>query len=220
MIKPKLKIFVYSFFEKILGENLTRNIYKKKCVERYLKSNCVFIHIPKCGGTSITHQVFGQRVGHFTASEIKNKMQNKFNEYYSFSVTRHPLDRLYSAYTFVKNDGGQHGAVKNIEDFQAKEFRSFDSFVQEWLVFNTNKNILFKPQYLYLCNSNHEILVNQYFKIENKKEIENVLRNKLNKNIVIKHLNKTLPKKSYSISASTIQLVEEIYKLDYELFSY
>lgn len=71
--------------------------------------NQVFIHIPKCGGTSLT-QALGQRIKlHDTAVERYNKLgAARWEDVYSFSVVRHPFDRTVSFYTFHSQTA--HGA--------------------------------------------------------------------------------------------------------------
>jgi hypothetical protein len=218
--KPKLKILTYTVLENILGKSFTRNMYLKECIKRYINSNCIYIHIPKCGGTSVSNQVFNQTVGHFSAQEVKSMMGPDFTSYFSFSVARHPMDRLFSAYTYVKTKGGERGAIKDIKVFSSDKFRSFDSFIQEWLCHNIDNNILFKPQYKYLCSTQNQFLVNYIGKIENKVEINSVLSKRLNRKIEIDHLNKTNPNIKYEISKESTKIVEKIYELDYELLLY
>ena len=174
MNKSDLKIRTYNLIESLLGEDTTKKYYLRECIKRYEKASCVFIHIPKCAGTSITSQIFGKRVGHFTAQEVKNEMKENFDKFYSFSVTRDPLSRIYSAYCYIKNNGGTHGGVKHEDYYDNKAFRSFDSFIQEWLAFdnNINKNILFVPQNKYILDQDDKCMLNAIFKIENKKNIE------------------------------------------------
>ena len=67
------------------------------------KVDFAFIHIPKCGGTSITRAI-GQRIKlHDTARERRDKLGiNRWNEIYTFSIVRHPYERTLSFYTFTK----------------------------------------------------------------------------------------------------------------------
>lgn len=95
---------------KISALRLTLSKYKR----RYLQSRVVadqrrkvdfaFIHVPKCGGTSITRAI-GQRIKlHDTALERRDKLGiDRWNAIYTFSVVRHPYERALSFYFFSRN---------------------------------------------------------------------------------------------------------------------
>lgn len=104
--------------------------------------------------------------------EVENEMKENFNKFYSFSVTRDPLSRIYSAYCYIKNNGGTHGGVQYEDYFDNKAFRCFDSFILEWLAIddNINKNILFVPQNKYILDQDDKCMLNGIFKIEDKKK--------------------------------------------------
>lgn len=84
--------------------------YKRKFLERRVISlqkrsgKFVFIHIPKCGGTSLTEAI-GQSIKlHDTATERRDKLgQERWDQLYKFSTVRHPYDRVASFYSFSKN---------------------------------------------------------------------------------------------------------------------
>lgn len=61
-----------------------------------------FIHIPKCGGTSIKKAI-GVNTGHQTLSSMKKSMADKhYNNSFKFSFVRNPYSRLQSLYMFNK----------------------------------------------------------------------------------------------------------------------
>jgi len=85
------------------------------------KHKTIFVHIPKCGGTSIEtalkingldnkggekpseNILFGvennKALHHLTASEIKQKIgEEKFNNYFKFTFVRNPYDKMISEY--------------------------------------------------------------------------------------------------------------------------
>ena len=225
MNRSKLNIELYRFLECIAGKELVRAKYLGLSVKKYLRANCIFIHIPKAAGTTVAESVLGGRAGHFTALEVKDYLGlEEFNSLYSFSISREPLSRLVSAYQYVKNGGGEHGGVRKEIYFQGPEFRSFDSFVQEWLVFEElrNTNLLFKPQHLFVCDKQGDILVKELGKYEDLKSFQDVLSLQLTRDIRFKELNRTKSSifKFDNIAASTKTLVLDLYSRDYELFKY
>lgn len=57
-----------------------------------------FIHIPKCGGTSIKHAL-GIKTGHQTLQSLDDSMKFKdLREYFIFTFIRNPFDRMASFY--------------------------------------------------------------------------------------------------------------------------
>ncbi|MBX3495767.1 MAG: sulfotransferase family 2 domain-containing protein [Parvibaculum sp.] len=56
--------------------------------------NAVFIHIPKNGGSSVKHGIWGSRYEGPVFGEVPLEWQ----EYFSFAFVRHPIERCMSAY--------------------------------------------------------------------------------------------------------------------------
>lgn len=68
--------------------------------QRYLE-DYVFIHIPKCGGTSVERALGIPFVNHDTALERRRKLgPSVWNRRYKFSVVRHPYDRIVSLFFY------------------------------------------------------------------------------------------------------------------------
>ena len=68
---------------------------------------CIFIHIPRTGGTSIEHAVFGgnwwsidKKTKHITASQAKKFYAEYWDSYFKFSFVRNPFDRAISLLNF------------------------------------------------------------------------------------------------------------------------
>ena len=67
------------------------------------KHKCIFIHIPRCGGTSIEIAMCGRNwfniessTKHLIASTAKNIYKPYWNDYFKFSFVRNPWDRMVS----------------------------------------------------------------------------------------------------------------------------
>lgn len=74
---------------------------------------CIFIHIPRTGGTSVEKAVCGKnwwlidkKTKHLTASESKKKYKQYWEDYFKFSFVRNPWDRTISLYHTSYNNGG------------------------------------------------------------------------------------------------------------------
>ena len=68
---------------------------------------CIFIHLPRTGGTSIDYAVTGKdwweidkTTKHLTAAQAKSLYADYWNDYYKFAFVRDPADRMLSCMRF------------------------------------------------------------------------------------------------------------------------
>lgn len=90
-----------------------------------------FVHINKCGGTSI-QKYLGQPKVHYTAQEAVDKIGiDKWNKHFTFSVVRHPYSRVVSLYNYRVSQNTtklKHNPVE-INEWIIKCFREKDRFL-------------------------------------------------------------------------------------------
>ena len=88
----------------------------------FKKFNCIFVHIPKTGGTSIEHffknnsakYISSHR--HFTAQVSKEKFgDDVWGSSFKFSIIRNPWDRIYSWWCSTHNCGSKY--LNNRDNF-------------------------------------------------------------------------------------------------------
>jgi len=97
--------------------NKAKKICKSYIYETNQKyfSNYVFIHINKCGGTSI-EKFLGIQKRHETAQEVLERIGlRRWNEIYSFSIVRHPYSKVISHYKYRKYTNQTNINDKNID---------------------------------------------------------------------------------------------------------
>jgi hypothetical protein len=70
----------------------------------YDRIGCIYIHIPKCAGTSVTKVLYGASPWHYRASDLFNINPIKFLDCYRFATVRDPFARLYSIYRYASVD--------------------------------------------------------------------------------------------------------------------
>lgn len=222
--KFKVKIGIYKFAENLLGKRIVKNLYLNYCVRIYLKHRIIFVHIPRTGGTSMTRLLYGRRCGHFCAFEIVEKLGvEAFNGLVSFVVTRNPYDRLISAYEFIRHGGGREGGVRFEKEFSLPAFDNFKSFVKDWLIYQNTEtiNLLFRPQYLFIFNSDLLPIVNNILKLEDRSKLDNFLNNINTQTPFRERLNSSKrPDIDDYYNSETMQLVYEFYKMDFNLLNY
>lgn len=211
--------------------------------------NFIFIHVPKAAGTSITNALseyttycdleiggtaFGENIQpffrnkfglykHIPARELKNIIGHKdWVKFFSFSIVRHPADRLLSIFNFLKQ---WEGTPENLRE-KLLEFESFDDFVTSeiWKSRPGPDNIFF-PQTHWLCDKNNNLLVNFVGKLENLEssieDIKELLSLPYRNNGEIKKLNESSGEKSYSaLSSESAQLINSFYERDFTTFQY
>ena len=212
-------------------------------------TNLTFIHIPKNAGTSIEYigykngyiwgkyvfynfkilyyideimlkckfnyrvnstlkhlmfKIFNTKLKHHIPYYIKNNINTKKNKI-SFMVVRNPYNRIISCFKFLKNENNINIFVKKYID-KYKNKTKFVDFV------------LFIPQHEYLLN-NTEIL--RFENIDN--DFKNFCKKHNLKEMVLpKHNISNNKKKIYinDLNNESIQLINEFYSKDFELFGY
>jgi hypothetical protein len=192
------------------------------------EKKCIFIHIPKTGGTSIEQFIrdyeqnnllfFGVRnnrsLHHLMAYELKLMIPYVYKRYYKFSIVRNPYDRLLSEYYWnpSHNLGYKYGKSK-------KHFlENVSKIVKKKRYFDNIYNDHFIPQFLFLYNKN-KLLVDQLFKYEDLKWVSFYLKKKLNIKREFPYLNKSNIKKE-DWNEEEKELIYNLYKNDFVYFGY
>ena len=144
----------------------------------FIKTNTLFIHIPKCGGSSIekfmlsqgeklglynsqhwTKSIFinGHTLQHCTYKEIEQiNIINKKTKI--FTIIRNPIDRTISEYFYIKIYGSERVGLNPFN-------KTFDEFLNLFL--NKQNTVLFDNHNI----SNFDFLVNKEGKINEQIKI-------------------------------------------------
>jgi hypothetical protein len=188
---------------------------------------CIFIHIPKCAGTSIEqflrdngknhieyHGVRDNRsMHHFTILDFKREVPHLYRSYYKFSIVRNPYDRLLSEYywTPIPGVGFKSGMSK-------PDFLNYVSMVvKNRLFFDNIYNDHFMPQHMFIYDK--KLLVDNVFKYEDLDWTVDFLKRKLNIEMEFPKLNKSKMKKE-GWNERQKERIYKIYKNDFILFNY
>lgn len=182
---------------------------------------CLFIHVPKCAGSSVAHALFGGTpTGHMPLYWYEKLFKERYQNYFKFGFVRDPLQRALSAYNYL-----QHS--REIRDRTANslvtKYPTFDAFVDNWLSpENITRQIHFAPQYYFLQNAMGSIDVDFIGRQENLEADFRTLCLHLHVKADLQHINRSRLDKygSQLCSAASRRKVREVYARDYELFSY
>ncbi len=235
----KKKIFNYlPFFirmrinDKIRRKNSLENYNSKQYLNPVFQSSfaaldyfqCIFVHIPKNAGLSISYTLFGNTGG--SHRKIKNYKKifspATFKKYYKFTFVRNPWDRLVSTFFFLKN-----GGLTEKDRIWAEEnialYTDFDSFVKSWLSEeNINKSLHFQHQHEFLENEKGEILLDFIGRFETIESDFKIIANTLKIDRTLKKSNASRRKEDYRsyYNEETKNRVAEVYAKDIQLFNY
>lgn len=182
---------------------------------------CIFIHIPKAAGTSVTNALFGPISRHVPYFEYERANPRKFAKYFKFTFVRNPWDRLLSAYIFLKK-GGLNEIDRAWADANLARFETFEQFVLEWV---TEENVWswvhFKPQHHFICNKQGRCMMDFVGHMETLAADFSVVAARLGIEAQLPVLNKTRNEGYAShFTPQMREIVGRIYAEDVEIFNY
>ena len=200
--------------------NIIRPAWAKAAQSRILepaqRAQRLFIHIPKTGGTSISSCLYERNQPHLTAAFIFNLYGDLARSVPSFAVVRNPLDRLKSAYHFLRNGGTSIIAASRYEMRQL-DFTSFADFV-DGIHANpnlANRILTLATQQDFVCDQQGNVIVDHLFRMTSEG-----FSQRLFDWLAISQmprLNAT-QYSTASVTADTRRKVEFLYAADYDLF--
>lgn len=188
------------------------------------RAGVLFVHVPKCAGTTVIRQRPEIAHGHRSAQFFAWRDPALFERAFVFGSVRNPYDRLVSAFHYLRSDktskrDGEFGdnAVGHYKDFQA--------FLADLKSLRARSRTLgwvhFLPQSYYLCDGRGNVLVDYVARTETfAADLDHV--NAVTKlgleNIRERSVSRAAWKEFYD--ASSARQVEDIYAEDFEIFGY
>lgn len=185
---------------------------------------CIFFHIPKAAGISISRSLFGDvGWGHHDYFYYRYIFGKKsFNKFFKFSFVRNPYNRLYSAFHFLKN-GGISPQDYRFSKEKLDRFSSFSDFVLNGM---EDKEILnfvhFKPQTDFIIDEKGNNVVDFLGKFERIDKDFKEVCDILGVEVPLKFLNKTPKKNKKPLNLSSVHknIISKVYSRDFKIFEY
>jgi Sulfotransferase family len=196
---------------------------------------CIFIHIPKCAGTSIEdvlwpherteEELWGGFVDdyhnayqtgglqHLTAMLVRRIVgEDVFSSYYRFAVVRNPWDRAVSQFAFMQ----RRADLRTYARIEAAT--SFKDYLK---AIRRRTHIQWAPQYTFLHDDDGTLLVDEVLRFEGLEEEIRAVFNRLGVSSALPHRNagERAPAADY-YDDETRELVAEMYARDVEAFGY
>jgi hypothetical protein len=209
------------------------------------KHKCIFIHIPRTGGTSIENTIWPKvskrqekdlwngfiddynnkyqtgGLQHLLGYQIKNIVGPEvYNDYYKFTIVRNPYDKIVSQFFYINKR-------KDLQTFLAHNKGDEFKFYLDKIA--KKKHVQWEPQVNFVLDENGETIVDFIGKFENfNNEVTKVLeKTGLDKKYFglvkrsIPHINQTV-RNNYQTyyDDESKEMVEQLFKKDLEFFNY
>ena len=207
---------------------LRRALLVRRRAQYWLRAGIVFIHVPRAAGTSFNEALYGRFMGHPRATDVQRWAPAAVRALPSFSVTRNPWDRLFSAYRFARRGEGvgesYRAGMWRPHLYRGPEFESFERFVREWLAPRdvTKLDGVFQPQSLFLCDRNRKLLVDHAGRLEDLGPTYAFIERHVGAIAPLARANRSGDAVDYRdhYSPALAKLVGDIYRDDIERFGY
>lgn len=186
--------------------------------------DCLFIHVPKCAGSSISTALFGDwRPGHLPLYWYEQQHPRYYSDAFKFTFVRDPLERTYSAYTYLRSSQLRRRELS--AQSMVCQYRDFDDFVSRWLhEDNIRKQVHFTPQTDFLVDSLGNLSMDFIGRQESLAQDYEALCRRFNVVAPLPHVNPSKEKHKAPVrefcSTRTRRLVRRAYARDYEWLGY
>jgi hypothetical protein len=199
------------------------------------KHCCIFIHIPKCGGTSLEQVIWPEPrqeadlwmgfvdkyhnkyqtggLQHLFARQVLQEVgEQTFRSYFKFSIIRNPWDKAVSQFIYMQ----QRDDLR--EFIGLKKSDSFKIYLEK---IKRKTHVQWEKQYRFILNDHGELMVDFLGRFENIRQDSDYIFSSLNIRANLPHVNATLHKRYSSYyDTETVEMIAEFYAEDIHLFNY
>lgn len=225
MLPKKQRVFLLGRLSVVDRQAVNRSLSGEAALPAaFAQHNCVFIHVPKCAGSSICSALFdGNGPGHLPYYWYQQQFPEHCTRSFKFAFVRDPLERAYSAYTYLRTH------PNGTRDLQAhtltSSYRDFDQFAAHWLhPDNLRRQLHFAPQTDFLVDEVGRMSMDFIGRQEHLVRDFHYLCERLGVSAALPHLNASQDRRREPArqfcSLRTRQLVQRAYERDYEVLGY
>lgn len=208
--------------EMALARGRARAVWRHTLGERtwsaVRNAGVLFIHIPKTGGTSVCAHLYGRNLPHWTWAFYREAFGPEVNALPSFAVLRDPVERLISAYRFLRQGGSECIASDRYERRRWRADRPLADFVH-FLADNQDavaRTPGLMPQITYVADSDGALAPARIFAMDRTHGLPKALTQWLGVD-ALPHLNVSAPL-AEPIPAALSMRIRDLYTEDAALF--
>lgn len=179
----------------------------------------LFIHAPKTGGTSVSKVLYGKNLPPYSVEFWLKVFGSAVYNIKSFSIVRHPVDRVLSVYKMALNGGTDIMAYSRFSQYNLKGLESFDSFIDNIANQISDGSVLpleLQNQSALILSREGKILVDRLFALDSQRGFPRELTRWLSVE-KLPHLNAANPN-LVAISKETRNKILEIYARDLAIY--
>lgn len=146
--------------------------------EECRKNNILYVHVPRCGGLSVTKALYGHFRDHHTALFFRNVDRAFFASAFKFAIVREPIGRALSGYKFILNKGTADLALDRGWQIITKHIKTLDhyiGFLEEHSPRLHQLEYIMRPQVHFVTDEDGKLLVDKLFRLECDMEAVNSL---------------------------------------------
>lgn len=196
---------------------------------------CIFVHIPKCGGTSIEDVIWPEPrstsdlwmgfiskyrnkyqtggLQHLLATQIRQEVGEEiFNNYFKFTIVRNPWDKAISQFFYM----AQRPDLREYIGMEENDpFKKYLELTEKKL------HVQWEKQYKFFQDDNDDTIVDYIGRLETMQKDAATIFERLGINAEIPHVNATRHKHySEYYDDESRETVREMYKDDIRLLNY
>tara|TARA_B100001063_G_scaffold156810_1_gene146250 strand:+ start:1571 stop:2221 length:651 start_codon:yes stop_codon:yes gene_type:complete len=207
-------------YEKIIKLKKIKS-YIENMPDHCIEKKAIFIHIPKAAGMSIVKSIFNvEYSNHDTWREYYRRDRLKFNQYFKFTIVRHPEDRIKSAFGYLKS-GGKADIDIYWRNKYLNQYPDLNSFIEMGGLDRYGKIIEhFIPQINFIEDAFGNTMVDFIGKYERLNEDMNIVFKKINIDTKLEYVNVNKSSDSIILSDASRAIIREYYKRDFEKLGY
>ncbi len=202
------------------------------------RHRCIFVHVPKNGGTSIGRSLFDPYRGNHLPIATYQMIYDKsdFEAFFKFAFVRNPFDRLLSGYRFMAQQAELTAAAgksirtgkdgKPLASSAVTGHEDFEHFVTNWVT-PTNVRVFehFRPQHRFVCTPDGRIPFDHLGRFESMAESFDVITERLGVDVELRHDRPSRDRgddRHYAdhYTPSMRRIAEQVFARDLRLFDY
>ena len=202
------------YLQKNLRAKISLRLKKYYVLHHPDRAKYNFIHINKCGGTSV-YTALGQKYKlHDLAIERKIQIGNAWGNAFNFSIVRNPYARLISLYRYQVHKGYIANTVDT--DFETWLIKLFLQPIE-----NENKKWrMYLTQCAWIMFDN-KFLLDRVYKLEELPLFWNEILSNCKKSYrPLKRLNSLATNEDYNLTSNEQNIINKVFAHDFEVLKY